>query len=289
MDAIIDLSKRLNKASEKKYYNPYDLFDWPASIDSTHWCFSPELMSCHETDIAAGMDEQQLKKLSFWESVNFFSLNIHGEKYLVGNMVRYLYLNWPADISEYLHHFIDEENKHMTLFGSYCSRYAKVYPDKKMVFASERERSQEDLLFFVRMTIFEELVDYFNVKMGNDDRLDPLVRQINLNHHRDEARHLMFGRKIIQYLMDTHWSRWSSEDQQALRDYIRGYFQMTWRQYYNPTMYEDAGLEGGYDIYTTLWAHPKAIDARASASAACVDFLKDVNLVEGSGEDCYAG
>ena len=42
------------------------------------------------------------------------------------------------EITEYLHHFVDEENKHMVMFGEFCNRYiGKVYPEKKISLGRE--------------------------------------------------------------------------------------------------------------------------------------------------------
>src|SRR6266705_194388 len=63
------------------------------------------------------------------------NLNIHGEKALVEGLARKLYEREKREISPYLHHFLDEENKHMVYFGEFCTRYAgKIYPDKKLIF-----------------------------------------------------------------------------------------------------------------------------------------------------------
>lgn len=285
MESVVDLSKRLNRASVNKYYNPYTILDWPDDLDRSFWFYSPELMSCYNTPLARELSEEQLRNLSFYESMNFFSLNIHGEKYLISKMAGYLYLDWPPEISSYLHHFIDEENKHMTLFGEYCCRYGKVYANKNPNFPSDKEKPVEDLLFFIRMMVFEELVDYLNEIMGRDEKLHPLVQSINLNHHKDETRHLVFGRKIIQYLLSD--SYWTEERVQGIQKYVEGYFQLVWRQYYNPEMYEDAGLEDGYLLYERLWEDEQSIHTRKSASANCIKFLKENNLIQGDGESCY--
>ena len=47
-------------------------------------------------------------------------------------------------LSPYLHHFLDEENKHMIYFGRFCTDYAnKIYPDKKLVFPREHDGADE--------------------------------------------------------------------------------------------------------------------------------------------------
>ena len=112
------------------------------------------------------------KRLSFCETVNFFSLNIHGEKRLIEGLARRLYRRGMEDLTAYLHHFLDEENKHMVYFGGFCTEYAgKVYPDRKVAFPREYAAGEEDFLFFAQVLIFEEIVDVYNVHLATDERL----------------------------------------------------------------------------------------------------------------------
>src|SRR5207244_844073 len=143
------------------------------------------------------------------EAVNFYSLNIHGEKALLEGLAHRLYQPDLSEVSKYLHHFLDEENKHMVYFGEFCLRYAgKIYRDRKVAFPREYERGEEDFLFFGRVMIFEEIVDYFNRRMGNDERLSTVAREINRLHHSDEARHLTFGRRIVKELFEQWRPSW---------------------------------------------------------------------------------
>ena len=54
------------------------------------------------------------------EAVNFFSLNIHGERMLVAGIAQRLYRTGHAETSRYLHHFLAEENRHMVLISLDC-------------------------------------------------------------------------------------------------------------------------------------------------------------------------
>ena len=68
-------------------------------------------------------------RLSKWEAVNFFSLNVHGIKGVLGFVSRCIYEPRYADVSEYLHVFMGEENFHMWYFAKACLDYAgKIYP-----------------------------------------------------------------------------------------------------------------------------------------------------------------
>ena len=186
----MDLSKRLSKISHslsvnsvKNYSNPYSTIVWPETIPDDALCFSPEIISISELPEFKALTEEQMLKLALYEAVNFFSLNISGERELISGLSKRLYKNYPKNVTEYIHHFLDEENKHMIWFGTFSEKYGKkIYPDKKINFPREYAKGEEDFLFFAKIVIFEEIVDYFNVYMAKDERLDPLVRQIHQQH-----------------------------------------------------------------------------------------------------------
>lgn len=281
MENILTLTRKLSTASVKRYSNPYAEFEWPDHIDDRELLFSPELLSLAGTDIFDTLNETQLKKLCFWELINFFSLNIHGEKALLQGLTKRLYSDWPAEISDYLHHFVDEENKHMTLFGTFCNRYAqKVYPSKNYQVPCDFSQGEEDFLFFARVVIFEELVDYYNLYMSKDERLYPLSRAINSYHHNDESRHLAFGRKITKHIFDTYSPQWSEEVLANIRRYLGDYIVATWKEYYNPWVYKDTQINDAYDVYQMAWEHEAQRELRKKVSRKCLEFLTSSGILK---------
>lgn len=280
MAEIARTVERLCEVSIKDYVNPYDL-EWPESLDKAQWFMSPELISLYETPIYEILGETARKRLSFFEAVNFFSINIHGEKSLIEGLAARLYKKGNDEISSYLHHFLDEENKHMVYFGGFCTRYVgKVYPDKKLVFQREYARGEEDFLFFAKVLIFEEIVDVYNVTMGRDDRLVEIARRINMLHHRDEARHLVFGRQIVKELFARHSPSWSSETLRGARDYLKNYLVSTWKEYYNPDVYRDAGIETPYDAREEAFHAETSRGHRRRISEGCTRFLLETGILD---------
>ena len=63
------------------------------------WFMSPELISIYGTSEYDKLDLKQKQILSFYESVNFFSLNIHGEKSLVEGIAHRLYSKELKDLA----------------------------------------------------------------------------------------------------------------------------------------------------------------------------------------------
>lgn len=270
---MTDVLDRLCAASEAHYSNPYASLTWPDTVDLDSWFTSPELVSVHGTAIWLQLGPPERRRLSFWEAVNFFSVNIWGERTLIAGLADRLYAPGLEDLSPYLHHMLDEENKHSIHFGRFCTQYAgKVYPDRTVRLGPDPAEAA-DFLFFARVLIFEEVVDRLNVAMARDPRLVPVARWINRNHHLEETRHLAFGRSVVKRLFDDGRRRWSAQLISDIRAHLADYLTATWKQLYNPAVYRDAGLPEPFLLAASAYANPAARLRRAALSARCVRFL----------------
>lgn len=280
MTALPQLVDRLCAASRREFYSPFEGLVWPDELPEEAWHFTPELVSLYGSEAWEGATERQRRRLAFYEAVSFFSLNIHGEKSLMEGLAHRLYRKQDEALTPYLHHFLDEENKHSIYFGTFCLRYAgKVYPDKKMVFPREYAPGEEDLLFFAKVLVFEEIVDVYNKRMAADGRLHPLAREINRLHHRDESRHLAFGRRVVADLFERHAPGWSAEVVAGLREYLSGYIVSTWREYYNPAVYRDAGLPDAYALQQAVFDSPGARRHREEVTRPCLKVLRRAQVL----------
>lgn len=276
------LASRLTGVSRKKSWDVYTAFAWPEALSPDNWYMPPELMSLYGTSAYDALDESQRRKLSLFELGNFFSLVLQGERPLVQGLVHRLYSrsNTP-EITEYLHHFVDEENKHMVMFGEFCKRYVgKVYPEKKITLPREYAKGEEEVAFFCKVLVVEELGDYYNLLIEKDERVEPIVRELNKVHHIDEARHLSFGRVYTAELFERYSAEWSAEELAGFRTWLGDYLRASWGDYYNPTMYKDAGLPDGYELRQMALAHPACIAHRQQASEKLVKYFIKHGLLE---------
>lgn len=274
MDAFARLLTKLCTTSQQRAVNPYTDIVWPDQLDPEQWYTSPEYISLYGTEVYNGLSTAEQQRLSFYEAVNFFSLNIHGEKALVAGLAQRLYRSGDAGLSPYLHHVLAEENKHMVYFGGFCQRYAgKIYPDRKLAIPRQGADGEDDLLFFTKVLIFEEIVDVYNRSMAHDTRLVPIVRQIHRLHHQEETRHLAFGRQLCQRLFARYAPTWPPETLQGLRDYLRTYLVTLWQEYYNPTVYQDAGLADPYAVRQHALSQAVCRAHRQQVSAPCLRYL----------------
>lgn len=290
-DAIASLketSDRLSRLSQRSYQNPYTAVDWPESVDpETEWFSSPELLSLYGTPVWDTLDERARCRLAFHEAANFYSLNIHGEKGLMQGLAARLYRRDLADVADYLHHFLDEENKHSIFFGGFCTRYARVHPTRQVSFEVKRPRDVEDFLFFARVMIFEEIVDRYNWWQGRDERLHPVARFINNNHHFEEARHLIFGRRLVEAMWQACAPAWDDELIDDVREHLTQFLVTSWREYYNPGVYADAGLADPYDLAELAWAAPAQRAHRRRTSSKLLGYLTSTGILVKEPADAF--
>jgi hypothetical protein len=270
----------LSVISEGTFIDP-GTFAWPEEHDSDAWYFTPELISLYGGETWESMDDTQRRQLSFFEAVNFFSLNIHGEKYLISEISRRLYGGEESELSRYLTHFVDEEARHMMYFSGFCRRYAgKIYPDRNIHNDGSGDEELDMFLLFARINIFEEIVDHYNRIMAKDLRLAPVVREINRIHHFEELRHLNFGRKFLQHCLEQHVADWDDTRRSELREHLSSYLQFVWKQYANPDMYKDAGIADAFEVWRGQGSAPAAVTHRNEINRKRLSFLRKLNLLE---------
>jgi len=273
-------TQKLSEISVKNHLNPYTAIDWPKELDQDAWHFSEKLISIKGTRIYEFMDENQKKKLSFYEQLNFFSINIHGEKELIEGISRRLHRpDFMGPISEYLHHFLEEENHHMYWFSQYCSRYAhKLYPNLNLPSQSMEDTEIDDFFFFIRVLVFEHLVDYYNKIQGSDKNLEPTARRINQLHHEDETRHIAFGVLFLEEAWKKLKVKMDSQQLLKLYEYVQDFLLATSMQFFNPKVYRDTGLENAMQIRDEALKSQHAMDLIFNSSKKINSFLSKLKF-----------
>jgi hypothetical protein len=280
------LLERITEMSVETYYNPYKLFQWPDTLPDEQWWMTPELMTVAHTRFARELPERQLMALSKWESVHFYSLNVHGIRELLLEVVKRVQAPGYDEESEFFHHFIGEENEHMWFFATFCLKYGgKIYPNKKLAFTIDSISPDiESFLVFSRILIFEEIVDYFNLRMGRDEGLHPIIRQVNSIHHQDESRHIAFGREIVKKLFQ-HVAATQPPDQvRQAQDYLRRYLVASVQSLYSPAVYRDAGIADPYGLRAALLADPGRRTADEKTLKRTLDFFQGNDILGGEVE-----
>ncbi|MEU2358936.1 diiron oxygenase [Streptomyces misionensis] len=254
-DRFLEILERLSEKSIEDYYNPYQRFAWPQTLDENRMWTSPDLLTVYGTEHYDRLDEDTLKRLSKWESVNFYSLNVHGIRELLIEVVGRIHMPGFEVPSDFFHHFIGEENEHMWFFSEFCRRYGgKIYSSMTMSADSTWESEVENFLVFARILLFEELVDHYNTRMAQDDSLCETIRQVNRLHHQDESRHIAFGRELVSLLFTRMREAVSAERLREVESYLKRYVVFSVNSLYNPHVYRDAGIADPLGLRNALLA-----------------------------------
>lgn len=248
---------RLVALSRERHDNAFATFAWPDSLPDDSFWMSPDLLGVAGTEVASQLTQDQLLALSRRESIQFYSLSMHGERDLCRVVLDHIHTDGYVAESEYFHHFLEEENKHMWLFSQFCLRYGgRPYPDRSLAFGAEPPGAITQFKSFARITIFEEIGDHYNVRLRDDDRLPAAVRELNRLHHQDESRHLSMGRFVLARLHAELRRSQPAEALVAVEAYLKAYMRSSLESLYNPAVYRDAGIERPYDLRRMLCDHP---------------------------------
>jgi hypothetical protein len=259
--SLKDLLRRLCDLSVERAYDPFRDFEWPASLPDEGLWMSADLLSVHGTRYMDDLTEEQLWRLSRWELVNFFSFNVHGIRDLMLRVLACIHNAGYEATSEYFHHFLDEENKHMWFFAEFCNRYGgKIYVDKKMQFPTFPEEDIQTLLAFAKILISEEISDFYNVRMMEDSSLPPMVQKLNRVHHQDEVRHIAMGRRVVRAMYEAIAQKYPEQTRRGIESYLRRYMQFFVEALYNPSAYRDAGFDDPYGWRNRLINDPARED-----------------------------
>ncbi|MGW7229337.1 diiron oxygenase [Streptomyces cyaneofuscatus] len=280
-DRFRGILDRLATKSIDDYYNPYRLFEWPEQLPEDMWWMSPELTTTYGTEWAEKLTPEQLHTLSKHESINFYSLNVHGIRELLVEVVNRIHTAGFETPSEFFHHFIGEENEHMWFFAEFCLRYGKkIYrqPAGGAETAAPSDKVQS-LLVFARILIFEELVDHFNSAMAEDERLHGTIRGINRIHHQDESRHIAFGRELVNLLHQDLKRTATEQELDEVSTYLRRYMRHSFESLYHPQVYRDAGIERPHELRRALLESPARAEAEQRTFRKTAKFLEKTGLI----------
>lgn len=275
-----DLLDRLGEKSIEDYYNPYKMFEWVDNIpDDVYW-MSQDLISPHGTDLVDELGVETMMRLSKWESINFYSMNVHGIRELLIEVVNRIHMPGFEIPSDFFHHFIGEENEHMWFFAEFCRRYGgKIYPTVKLDLSVPGDVDVENFLVFARILLFEEIVDFYNMRMGEDRSLHETIRQVNRIHHQDESRHIAFGRELVALLYRRIADRLSAEEKQGIESYLKRYIAFSLRGFYNPVVYRDAAIEDPLGFRSRLLADERRRPLELKIIRKPMSFLTKTGII----------
>ena len=235
---------RLIARSIRAYSNPHRLFAWPAKPPTDTLAMTEALLPLAGHPLFKELSDEQRWRLALMEAVNFFSLNIAGERDLMTGLAQRLYCRCPANISHYLQHFLHEENAHTVVFARFCLDYGGIiYPDRQLRFPRDFRPGEEEFLFFARVLIFEEIAHFYNKRVAVDEGVWKIARDIHRYHAEDESRHIAFGRLLVEEMWERFGAHWTVDDKTEISDYLTRYTASVLRSYVNPSVHQCIGPE----------------------------------------------
>jgi hypothetical protein len=276
---LAPLAARLSKTSRDDRYNVHELLEWPAALpDEEHW-FSPELSSCYGSEVWETLEPTARRALTRLELCNFFSISVDLERELVAEVAARIYTPKFAVVSDFLYDFLAEENDHMWLFSEFCSRYAgglSATGWRPMRPPGGTPLGAADLTLFARILIAEELSDWYNRRLADDDRLPEIVRAINRVHHKDESRHIAFGRKLVTALAEDT----GPEGRRKAGGYLGRYMDLCVGSLYNPLVYRDAGIAHPAKVRQSVRTSAERVRIDEQLTARTRKFFTSIGLLE---------
>jgi hypothetical protein len=274
---------RLVEMSMADDHDPFSDLQWPEMVSREQDWMPRRLLTLYGTPQYALLTDEQIRHLTIWESVNFYSLNVHGIRELLTEVIARIHSREFEDVSEFFHHFVDEENEHMWFFAKFCRKYAgKIYPERKVPFTVKAGGLSAHYLVFLRIFIFEEIIDYYNTNIGKESSLPKIIQEINLLHHKDESRHIAFGRQILEALSEQLQGEQTEAELDTLRDYTKRFLQYGIAAFYNPQVYVDAELPDAYGLRDVLLSDPNRMEQHKVILGKTVGFLRRIDMLRES-------
>lgn len=257
-EKIAAIFEKLVSTSVESYYNPYTDFHWPEQVSEDRLWMSSQLLTIHDVIPFETLKAGQLISLSKWESLNFYSINVHGIRELLITVLQKIYQPGFERYSEYFSHFLGEENEHMWFFAQFCLRYGDgILPYKRFRFEAEHPEDIANFIIFSQILIFEEMGHHYNRTMMKDDTLPEIICKINRVHYEDESRHISMGKTLIELFYRELVAKYPAEKIQEVEDYISRYVRYSIETLYSTLAYKNAGFENPIELRRLLIDHPK--------------------------------
>jgi hypothetical protein len=198
------LLDKLNAASERKQMSL--LLDHPWDIDDGDvWLKKREALSIYGTHYYDLATEEERRLLSvyetgaWWHTFIIFE-NLVSEYYM--KIVNNGTLKKFPQVVKYIHHFCREEITHALVFRKAMAHF-KIEPFPTPLnlkdFYSNHSTVKEMPLKAIYMTILIEWLAENNALIDcNNHFVSPLARSVAVEHHKEEARHIEWGKNMIR-------------------------------------------------------------------------------------------
>lgn len=85
--------------------------------------------------------------------------------------------------------------------------------------------------------------------------------------------------ELVAELYDNGKKNWSKETLAGIQSYLCNYITATWKEYYNPTVYQDAGIANPYEVFEQAWNSEHSRKNRKEISAKVIKYFQDYGII----------
>jgi len=222
------LLAKLNKVSEANMM--HQLLDHPWDVPRVNcWLKKRENLSIYGTSFYELATEDELMRLSmqetgaWWNTFIIFE-NLVSEYYL--KIINHESLQQYPEVVRYMHHFCKEEVNHSMVFRKAMEHFniePFPVPDNLKDFYKDNASLADFPLKAIYLTIVIEWFAENNALLDlKNDFVSPLARAIAVEHHKEEARHIEWGKSMIREFYE-HVPGFMEEAQEYTAPFMRGY------------------------------------------------------------------
>lgn len=193
---------RLLASSEKLSYDPTVDVDWDGPWVEGLYFTSPESSTLWGTPMWARMSEQQRIDLTRHEVAAVASAGIWFETILMRLLLKYSQRHTPK--SQHVRYALTEvgdECRHSVMFSRLLdwldAPYYAPHPANAVLGEVFTVALADEAVAFAGTLYVEEILDVLQRRAMDDERVQPVCRQVNTIHVVEEARHMSYAREEL--------------------------------------------------------------------------------------------
>jgi hypothetical protein len=273
---------RLLRSAAKKSYDPDVDIDWDAPlVDGALWM--PEhRVSLYGTALWERMTPEQRIELGKHEACSVASVGLWFETLLMQRLLKDFYAEDPTtERAQWSLTEVADECRHSQMFARMVHR-AGVEPYGAVPIVHQLGKTFSVLNWgpaaYASILVAEEVLDRLQREQANDERIQPLMRQVNRIHIMEEARHVAFARDEV--------TRGIAELSRAELAYQRFTCALTSffvvRSLINPKVYAAVGIDPKEGHRAAL-ANPHHREMIRFGGEKIMAFLDDAGMIAGPG------
>ena len=278
---VVDKVRRLSAASARRVIEPDE--EVPGHVGPGQ-ILPAELLSVAGLDL--DLTAAQLATLSREEVASITISGIQFEAVLEAGFAHEIATRRQVTDPrvEFLLHEIGEETRHQRLFIRMVKDLEPTAVDplgaskamRALFSGGVHAIAALPALLYTLVLAGEEIPDLLQKRAAEHPDTDDFIRQVNLYHRQEEARHLSYARAVLPEI----WAEASAAEEVAVRRVapvvINGMFDML----VHPGVYESIGLDG-WDTWKAVRRGPTRVALRHEATRPVLASLLDAGAFRG--------